>query len=89
MQNNETEHIQNEQEVVLANKEQLLLCTDVLAQLNSHSYLDNIITPANSFEKKDLVLYQIEEITYEEDSPRLEALENAISCHSHPIGLCS
>ena len=29
-------------------------------------------------------MYQIEEITYEEDSPRLEALENAISCMSVP-----
>lgn len=28
----------------------------------------------------DLILYQIEEITYEEDSPQLEALENALSC---------
>jgi len=81
---NDSDHNQNRQEVVLANKEQLLLCSDVLAQLNSHSYLDNIIKPVNSFEKKDLVLYRIEEITYEEDSPRLEALENAISCMSVP-----
>ena len=28
----------------------------------------------------DLILYQIEEITYEEDAPQLEALENALSC---------
>lgn len=28
----------------------------------------------------DLILYQVEEVTYEEDSPRLEALENALSC---------
>lgn len=29
---------------------------------------------------EDLILYQIEEITYEEEAPQLEALENALSC---------
>lgn len=33
-----------------------------------------------SLELGDLILYQIEEITYEEDAPQLEALENALSC---------
>ncbi len=33
---------------------------------------------------KDLILYRIEEITYEEDSPQLEALENALSCMTVP-----
>ena len=32
----------------------------------------------------DLILYQIEEITYEEDAPRIEALENALSCMTVP-----
>lgn len=32
----------------------------------------------------DLILYQIEEITYEEDAPQLEALENALSCMTVP-----
>ena len=32
----------------------------------------------------DLILYKIEEITYEEDSPQLEALENALSCMTVP-----
>ena len=34
--------------------------------------------------RKDLILYRIEEITYEEDSPQLEALENALSCMTVP-----
>ena len=33
-----------------------------------------------SLDLGDLILYQIEEITYEEDAPQLEALENALSC---------
>ena len=33
-----------------------------------------------SLDTGNLVLYQIEEITYEEDAPQLEALENALSC---------
>lgn len=34
--------------------------------------------------RKDLILYRVEEITYEEDSPQLEALENALSCMTVP-----
>lgn len=33
-----------------------------------------------SLDLGDLILYQIEEITFEEDAPQLEALENALSC---------
>jgi len=32
----------------------------------------------------DLVFYRVEEITFEEDAPRLEALENALTCMSVP-----
>lgn len=34
--------------------------------------------------RKDIALYRIEEITYEEDAPQLEALENALSCMTMP-----
>ena len=36
------------------------------------------------FKTKDMILYCVEEITYEEDSPQLEALENALSCMTVP-----
>lgn len=45
-----------------------------------HAYLQ----PVEDLKRKDLILYRIEEITYEEDSPRLEALENALSCMTVP-----
>ena len=38
------------------------------------------VSEFESLELGDLILYQIEEITYEEDAPQLEALENALSC---------
>lgn len=38
------------------------------------------VSEFESLELEDLILYQIEEITYEEDAPQLEALENALSC---------
>lgn len=37
-----------------------------------------------SFKPDDLLLYRVEEITYEDDSPRLEALENVFSCMARP-----
>ncbi len=36
------------------------------------------------FKPDDLLLYRVEEITYEDDSPRLEALENVFSCMARP-----
>lgn len=38
------------------------------------------VKTAEQLDLDDLILYRIEEITYEEDSPQLEALENALSC---------
>lgn len=38
------------------------------------------VSEFESLDLGDLILYQIEEITYEEDAPQLEALENALSC---------
>jgi len=38
------------------------------------------INSTENLDLDDLILYQVEEITYEEDSPQLEALENALSC---------
>ena len=38
------------------------------------------VSEFETLELGDLILYQIEEITYEEDAPQLEALENALSC---------
>ena len=77
-------------EVDLTNKKELSLCEDILSHdnvptlLESGKYLaSGIISPTiKSFQKRNMVLYRIEEITYEEDSPRLEALENALSCMS-------
>lgn len=34
--------------------------------------------------RKNIVLYRVDEITYEEDAPQLEALENALSCMAVP-----
>ena len=45
-----------------------------------HKYLK----PLGELRSKDWVLYRIKEITYEEDSPQLEALENALSCMTVP-----
>lgn len=45
-----------------------------------HDYLK----ACEELKRKDLILYCIEEITYEEDSPQLEALENALSCMTVP-----
>ena len=78
-------------DVDLTNKKELRLCEDILSLnnvptlLESDKYLDDgIIRPSYSFQKRNVVLYKIEEITFEEDSPRLEALENALSCMSVP-----
>ena len=44
----------------------------------------NIKPPEYKFRSEDLALYCVEEITYEEDSPRLEALENVFACMARP-----
>ena len=36
------------------------------------------------FHANDLCLYRVDEVTYEDDSPRLEALENVFSCMARP-----
>ena len=78
-------------EVDLTNKKELALCESILSLhnvptlLESDKYLENgIVRPSYNFQKRNVVLYKIEEITFEEDSPRLEALENALSCMSVP-----
>ena len=40
----------------------------------------DFVAAFEELKRKDLILYRVEEITYEEDSPQLEALENALSC---------
>ena len=42
------------------------------------------VATVEELKRKDLILYCVEEITYEEDSPQLEALENALSCMTVP-----
>ena len=44
----------------------------------------DFLPASEELKRKDLILYCIEEITYEEDSPQLEALENALSCMTVP-----
>lgn len=44
----------------------------------------NFVAAFEDLKRKDLILYRVEEITYEEDSPQLEALENALSCMTVP-----
>ena len=44
----------------------------------------DFLLASEELKRKDLILYCIEEITYEEDSPQLEALENALSCMTVP-----
>jgi len=48
----------------------------------AHQY--EALNSYNELKRKDLILYRVEEITYEEDSPQLEALENALSCMTVP-----
>ena len=38
----------------------------------------DFVATFEELKRKDLILYRVEEITYEEDSPQLEALENAL-----------
>ena len=47
-----------------------------------HRY--EVLSAGSELPRKDLILYRVEEITYEEDSPQLEALENALSCMAVP-----
>ena len=44
----------------------------------------DFVATFEELKRKDLILYRVEEITYEEDSPQLEALENALSCMTVP-----
>ena len=44
----------------------------------------DFVAAFEELKRKDLILYRVEEITYEEDSPQLEALENALSCMTVP-----
>ena len=44
----------------------------------------DFVAAFEELKRKDLILYRVEEITYEEDSPQLDALENALSCMTVP-----
>ena len=57
--------------------------TRIVGERNAVAANDNFQC-AEELKRKDLILFRIEEITYEEDSPQLEALENALSCMTVP-----
>lgn len=43
-----------------------------------------IVALKSELQRNNIVLYRVDEITYEEDAPQLEALENALSCMAVP-----
>lgn len=57
---------------------------DVIVSRDKHHDLMPYEKPLAELGNDDLVLYRVEEITFEEDAPRLEALENALTCMSVP-----
>lgn len=63
---------------------QPVFCLNTLNQKEVNAIEDAVELPQERFIKRNLVLYRIEEITFKEDSPRLEALENVLSCISVP-----
>jgi len=68
-------------------REQMVKLKDwqaVVAGRERHHDLVRYESPSQEIGSDDLVLYRIEEITFEEDAPRMEALENALSCMSVP-----
>lgn len=62
----------------------LMRWREVVASRDQHHDLVKYEAPLQEIGNDDLVLYRVEEITYEEDAPRMEALENALSCMSVP-----
>jgi len=70
-------------EVLEALPERMRSWTNVL-QNRTVSRQYEVLSGCDELKRKDLILYRVEEITYEEDAPQLEALENALSCMTVP-----
>lgn len=79
-------NMQDMTQVALADQHLMNICKEILSTNleNKDLNLFKISSEVPAFRKQNLVLFRIDEITFEEDAPRLEALENVISCMSIP-----
>ena len=79
----ETKPVVVQPEVVKSLPEKIAEWTRIVGERNLVANPTSLQS-VEDLKRKDLILYRIEEITYEEDSPQLEALENALSCMTVP-----
>ncbi len=79
----ETKSVVVQPEVVKALPDKIAEWTRIVGERNLVANPTSLQS-VEDLKRKDLILYRIEEITYEEESPQLEALENALSCMTVP-----
>ena len=60
---------------------------DLLDQRKKRPFSKEAVSETNQLKPRDLFLYQIQEITYEEKAPSREAIENVLGAFRGVVGL--